>query len=207
MCENLYKELNDMLEDKKDVNSVYEKSIILIGPSGAGKSTIARELEKRTGMQKISLDGIANHARKIGLKKKFKSADEFNYYMIQELLGLTITNNQYGIVDFGAGHSVYDDKEIFAEVKSILKPFRNIVLLLPCNNEEESLKIMSKRSTGDTTENKKFLESPCNRELATMIIYGNNRSAVEISDEILARIEEAKLQPLVTNINSSTILK
>lgn len=47
MSENLYKELNDMLEDKKYANLVYEKSIILIGPSGAGKSTVAKILQER----------------------------------------------------------------------------------------------------------------------------------------------------------------
>lgn len=127
--------------------------------------------------------------------------------MIQGLLEKTITNNQYGIVDFGAGHSVYDDKEIFEDVKSILKPFLNVVLLLSSDDEEESLTIMNKRSTGNTTDNKKFLESHCNRELATMIIYENNRTAVEVSDEILSRIEEVRLQSLATNINSSTTLK
>lgn len=158
-------------------------------------------------MPKISLDEIAEHARKTGFKYTFKSADEFNYYMIQGLLEKTITNNQYGIVDFGAGHSVYDDKEIFEDVKSILKPFLNVVLLLSSDDEEESLTIMNKRSTGNTADNKKFLESHCNRELATMIIYENNRTAVEVSDEILSRIEEVRLQSLATNINSSTTLK
>lgn len=52
MSENLYKELNDMLEDKKYANLVYEKSIILIGPSGAGKSTVAKILQERQECQK-----------------------------------------------------------------------------------------------------------------------------------------------------------
>lgn len=54
--------------DKK----LYTNSIILIGPSGAGKSTVAKELEQITGMQRLSLDRIANNARKTGFIKILK---------------------------------------------------------------------------------------------------------------------------------------
>ena len=114
---------------------LYEKSIILIGPSGAGKSTIAEELKKKTGMQRLCLDNIANKARDTGSIKKFKNMDEFNSYMISEMIEIAKKNDSYGIVDFGAGHSVYDNQEIFEKVKSMLKPFKNIVLLLPDKDE------------------------------------------------------------------------
>ena len=57
----------------------------------------------------------------------------------------------------------------------MLEPFKNIILLLPCEDEKRALDIMKNRSTGDTRDNKKFLESPCNKELETMIIYENDR--------------------------------
>lgn len=174
----------------KESKKLYEESIILIGPSGAGKSTVAEELKKKTGMQRLCLDGIANRARDTGVMRKFKNADEFNSYMISETLERAKREGSYGIVDFGAGHSVYDDREIFEKVKSMLKPFKNIVLLLPDKDEEKSLHIMESRSTGDTRDNKKFFESPCNKELATMIVYGNNRQPLEIADEIIQCIKE-----------------
>ena len=167
---------------------LYEESIILIGPSGAGKSTIAEELCKKTNMKRLCLDGIANKARNIGLRRKFINADEFNYYMISEVLRKAKKEDLYGIVDFGAGHSVYDDAEIFEKVKQLLRPFKNIVLLLPDEDREKSLSIMESRSTGDTRENRKFIESPCNTELATMTIYGNNRQPLEIAEEIISNI-------------------
>lgn len=169
---------------------LYNESIILIGPSGAGKSTIAEELHKITNMPRLCLDQIANKARNTGFKSKFKSVDEFNCYMISEVLKRAQENNMYGIVDFGAGHSVYDDTLIFEEVKSMLKPFKNIILLLPCEDEKRALDIMKNRSTGDTRDNKKFLESPCNKELATMIIYENGRQPSEIAEEIILCIKK-----------------
>ena len=49
---------------------------------------------------------------------------------------------------------------------------------------------MANRSTGDTRDNLKFLRSNCNRELATMTIYGNDRAPSDIADEIISRIKE-----------------
>ena len=111
----------------------------------------------------------------------------------------------YGIVDFGAGHSVYDDTLIFEEVKSMLKPFKNIILLLPCQDEIKALDIMEERSTGDTRDNKKFFESPCNKELATMIIYENGRQPSEIAEEIILRIKEKTGR--INTINNTSLLR
>lgn len=190
------KEHQKLTNINKNNRKLYEESIILIGPSGAGKSTVAEELRKKTGMQRLCLDRIANRARDTGFMRKFKNADEFNSYMISETLERAKKDGSYGIVDFGAGHSVYDDREIFERVKSMLKPFKNIVLLLPDKDEEKSLDIMKSRATGDTRDNKKFFESPCNKELSTMIVYGNNRQSLEIAEEIIQCIKERKEQQM-----------
>ena len=176
---------------------LYEDSIILIGPSGAGKSTVAADMEQRLKMPRICLDKIANEAKRNGYNAKFNSADELNYDMIHTLiLSAQKYDDSYGVVDFGAGHSVYRDKEIFEKVKKELKPFKNIVLLLPCRDEKKALEIMKARSTGDTRENEEFFKSPCNKELATMVIYADGRSPQEISDEIMNRIAKRKNQEL-----------
>lgn len=180
----------------KNSKKLYEESIILIGPSGAGKSTIAEELRKKTGMKKLCLDKISNVIRDTELMRNFKTADEFNSYMISKTLERAKKNGLFGIVDFSARHSVYDDQEIFERVKSMLKPFKNIVLVLPDKDEEKSLDIMKSRATGDTKDNKKILESPCNKELATMIVYGNNRQPLEIAEEIMQCIKKRKEQQM-----------
>lgn len=174
---------------------LYEESIILIGPSGAGKSTVAVELSKMTNMKRLCLDRIANRIKGTSIARKFKTADEFNYYVISEVLEWVKSENLYGIVDFGAGHSVYDDEKIFEAVKQMLKPFKNIVLLLPDIDIETSLLIMENRSTGDTRDNRKFIESPCNQELATMTVYANNRPPAEIAKEIIYNIQHKQAQP------------
>ncbi len=171
---------------------LYDESIIFIGPSGAGKSTVAEEISKRLNMQRLCLDRIANWARGNGIRQKFKSSDEFNSFMILEAIRRGKEIGEPGIVDFGAGHSVYEDEEIFEIVKKALKPFKNVVLLLPCENEEEALRIMAERSTGDTNDNLMFFRSKCNKELATMTVYGNGRLPSEIADEVLGRISERK---------------
>lgn len=190
------KEHQEFSNINKNSKKLYEESIILIGPSGTGKSTVAEELRKKTGMQRLCLDMIANRARDTGFMRNFKNADEFNSYMISETLERVKKDGSYEIVDFGAGHSVYDDQKIFERVKSMLKPFKNIVLLLPDKDEEKSLDIMKNRATGNTRDNKKFFESPCNKELATMIVYGNNRQPLEIAEEIIQGIKKRKEQQI-----------
>lgn len=174
---------------------LYEDSIILIGPSGAGKSTVASDMERRLKMPRFCLDSIASEARRNGHRAKFRTSDEFNYDMIHTLISAAQKyDGSYGVVDFGAGHSIYREKAVFDKVKKELKPFKNVVLLLPCKDEKKALDIMNARSTGDTSENLEFLRSPCNRELATMIVYAEGRSPQEISDEIISRINKRKEQ-------------
>ena len=128
----------------------------------------------------------------VKIKEKFKNADEFNFYMISEIIEKVKKDGSYGIVDFGAGHSVYDDENIFLEIKKEISKFKNIILLLPSVDIEESLNILQKRSTGDYTQNRKFLTSRCNNELATITIYTNNKNPIEIADDILEIIEKRK---------------
>jgi len=173
-----------------DNSELYEKSILLIGPSGAGKSTVAEELHKMTDLPRLCLDGIANRDRQTGFTRRFRNADEYHSYMIKTVLDIAEKHGKPGVVDFGAGHSVYDSIEIFNEVKNKLRNFKNIILLIPSVDIEKSLRIMEQRSTGYTGDNRKFITSSCNRELATITIYGNDKTPKEIADEILKIIEK-----------------
>ena len=102
--------------------NLYEDSIILIGPSGAGKSTVADDMEKRLKMPRVCLDKMASDARKNGERARFRTPDEFSYYMIHSLISAAEKREgAYAVVDFGAGHSIYKDKTIFAKVKKELK--------------------------------------------------------------------------------------
>ena len=173
-------------------SKLYTDSIILIGPSGAGKSTVAEELRKITYLPRLSLDRIANADRRNGVMRNFNSPDEYNLSLIQKVLDAAVKEGTPGIVDFGAGHSVYRSKEIFEKVKKLLSNFDNVVLLLPSENIEESIDIMAKRSTGDYSTNREFILSPCNKGLASFTVYGNNRTPEEIAKDILSRIKDRK---------------
>ena len=165
------------------MDEVYEKSIILIGPSGAGKSTLADALSKRLNMPRISLDSVSKKFN----YKDFVSGDvsyfeKRNIEMMKELLGHVVIP---GICDFGAGHSVYQDNDNFQIVKDLLSPFANVILLLPSANTNESLDILKSRGRSNTSENLMFLESDCNKELATAIIYTDGKTVGETMDEII----------------------
>jgi shikimate kinase len=185
-----YNEEQVTLESQKEqkYNSL-EDSIILIGPSGAGKSTIAEELAKQLKLPRLCLDRVANHYKDTGRMAEFTSSDDFNLFLIQEGIKQAQEVNKQGIVDFGAGHSIFENREAFDKVKNLLKTFKNIVLLLPTDNIEESLNIINARSTGNTNDNLHFLQSYCNKELATMVIYTKNKTPFEISEEIIETIK------------------
>ena len=110
---------------------LYNKSIILIGPSGAGKSSVAEELSKITRMPRLCLDGIANRERSNGFRNRFRSSQEYNAFMIRRAIDDAKKHGTPGIVDFGAGHSIYSDPKLFADVKKMMADFKNVVLLLP----------------------------------------------------------------------------
>lgn len=173
-----------------DNTKAYKDSILLIGPSGAGKSTIAEILSKKLNLPRLCLDRIANQDRESGFRSSFKSPDEYSAFMIKRAIENAKKTGMTGIVDFGAGHSVYEDLEIFNEIKKLLSEFKNIVLLLPSPDIEKSIEILEKRSTGDFSTNREFITSPCNRELATMIVYENGRTPDEIASEIIKTIED-----------------
>jgi hypothetical protein len=50
------------------------------------------------------------------------------------------------VIDFGAGHSVYEDDAQFARVQELLAPYPNVVLLLPSPDLDESVAILRERT-------------------------------------------------------------
>ena len=170
-------------------NSLYDESIILIGPSGAGKTTVSEELSKMLNLRILCLDRIARQYRERGFTTKFKNNDEFNANLIKMQIERVEKIGRPGIANFGAGHSVYEDMQIFAFVKKLLSKFKNIVLLLPSQDIEEALNILKERSTGDYSCNRRFITSRCNYELATITVYENGRTPTEIAEDIIRRIK------------------
>src|SRR5699024_5548285 len=95
------------------------------------------------------------------------------------------------IHDFGAGHSVYEDEDLFKEVKNILNNYENIFLLLPSQNEMESINVLNERLKEVTTNkdayklNEHFVKHESNKMLAKHIIYTNDKKPEMVADTII----------------------
>lgn len=101
------------------------------------------------------------------------------------------------VFDFGAGFSYYDDSDQARRLRTALRPFRNIVLVLPSPGEEESIRALRSRYTAEELERHKHasIDFPrydvlhsLPREVAKHILYTEGRTPDECVDELLPRL-------------------
>lgn len=193
-----------------------EQPIILIGPMGAGKSTIARLLAARLGMPRCEMDEVRwDYYREIGydeaeaqrIAEQEGQTGLFRYWKPFEAHAVERVLDDYQgcVIDFGAGHTVYEDGALFERVRAALAPYRNVILLLPSPDEQESLAILNARAEAVIREdlgqplppevmrevfalNEHLLTHPSNHTLATMIIYTVGQTPEETCEEIVRRL-------------------
>lgn len=177
---------------------VLANSIILIGPMGVGKSTIAEKLYEKTKLPKISLDDRIFLSSIYSEREKFDNFKDFEFYLTTRVLSGI---NQPTVIDFGAGHSIYENPLMFIEMKKFLTKFQNVVFLIPSQDKEISLNIVNQRLTEkrnvnnqQLNDNRHFVYSPCNESLATITEYTFNKSPEEISNDIIEQIHELQKQ-------------
>ena len=178
--------------------------IILIGPISTGKSTIGSLLAQKLGIPRYSMDDyrwqyyqeinysedLANQIREeAGFLKLYQYWKPFEAYAVERLLA------QYDncIIDFGAGHSVYEDEQLFTKVQRILEPYRNVILILPTPDLDESIQILNERNGGlvsnDVDFNEHFVKHHSNHDLAKFVVYTKGKSPEETRDDILNLIK------------------
>lgn len=174
--------------------------IILIGPINAGKSTIGKLLASYLGIPQCSMDDWRwQYYKEIGydenLAKQKQQTDgfwgvqkywqPFEAYAVERLLA----EHHNCIIDFGAGHSVYDNPGLFQKVKQVLDPYPNVFLLLPSRNKEESIRILKERSELMPDEileiNEHFVKHSSNYKLAKFIVYTKTKTPEETRNDIL----------------------
>ena len=178
--------------------------VVLIGPIGAGKSSVAEVLAERTGRRNVPLDlvrwgyyfqigyDLAEEKRRVqeyGSLGRFAYWKPFEAYAVERVLA----DFPDTVIDFGAGHSVYDDEALFARVQAALAPVPHVILLLPSTNIEEAIAILSERARPEHREhearvNWTFLKSPSNGRLATHTVVTGRRPLEEICEEVLALV-------------------
>lgn len=179
-----------------------DKTILLIGPMATGKSTIAGKLASLTGLRRIPMDRVRwYYYLKDGFSIEHEeSIDSFEdvmaYWKPFEVKAVKRIIKEFpnSIIDFGAGHSYFSDEVQFKEVSEALAPVKNIILLLPTESKEESLKICNDRLKErvkrelDKTEidaNRDFIFEKSNYELAKHIVYTKDKTPDETASEIL----------------------
>lgn len=193
-----------------------QRSIILIGPSKAGKSTVSKRLAEMTKWKGVDLDRLrwdyyaevgydAEKAKAIRAEGGLEAIAVYWKLFDPHAVARILEDHSYNhVIAFGAGHSVYDDDQQFAQVQQLLTPFPHIILLLPSPDSDESLKIFRQRLNQDDPElsaesvntimefEDYFLHHPSNASLATMTLYTAGKSVDATCQEI---IEKVKIQP------------
>ena len=184
-------------------------TIILMGPIGVGKTTIGRLLADRLGVPLCSFDDVRSiYYEKVGYDKSLASSIVASEQGVRGLLRyaepydvqiikLLLADFQRGIIDFGASNSVYDDKDLLAQVEHALEPYPNVILLVPSRDKKESAEILKIRLTKMLTEagrpftdelfelNHYFIQHLSNYQLAKRVIYTKGKSPEVIQDEIV----------------------
>ena len=99
--------------------------IILIGPVRTGKSTLGQLLAKKLGLPLVSLDDLRwTYYKEIGydeaLAQRLRQTGgfvalvfywkPFDAYAVERVLA----DHDDCVIDFGAGHSVYESKELYS---------------------------------------------------------------------------------------------
>ena len=182
-------------------------TVILIGPIGAGKTTVGRLLAQKLGVGFCSVDDVRKGyygelgydmdlASKIGASREgirgaLRYAEAFDARMVERVLA----DYGGGVIDFGASNSVYDDKGLLVRVEEVLRPFPNVVLLLPSADTAESNRILRERLIGMLTAagrgfseelfelNRYFIEHRSNWLLAKRVVFTEGKTIGEICDE------------------------
>lgn len=178
----------------KDIDPVISShSIIMIGPMGTGKSTISNKLSNSLHMPKVSLDNSQQLKFFYDQKEKFENFKDFEFYLTSSVL----TNIQEpSIIDFGAGHSVYENPLMFYEMQKLVKKFNNVILMIPSKDKNESLQILNERvrkrnkSVSEETlnDNKHFIFNDSNYKLATIVEYTKDKTIDDISNDLIKKI-------------------
>jgi shikimate kinase len=182
---------------------VHKLEIILIGPIGSGKSTLGKLIAEKLGLPQCSMDDHRwryydeigydrEKAKTIGDEEGFLGVyrywKPFEVYAVERLL----SGHSGCVIDLGAGHSVYEDGELFERARRVLEPYDNVVLVLPSPDPNESIRELRERNNKNLGRefdlNAHFVTHHSNYDLAKHVVYTAGKEPEETRDEILSLV-------------------
>jgi hypothetical protein len=167
----------------------------------AGKTTLAKLLAAELQIPRYSLDDLRwPYMKEIGYDKDLDNEFRrrggflaralywqlFGAYVVERFLA----DHHGGVLDFGGGHTVYDNRESLERVKRALARYPNVFLILPSPDMNSSIHVLTDRLAKEPVELNfdfvtHFVRHPANYELAKHIVYTEGRTAGECKDLIL----------------------
>jgi shikimate kinase len=180
------------LLDQKD------STIILIGPMNAGKSTLGDLLEQRLQRKRVAVDGVRwEYYAEIGFDQseqdRIAEQDGFDgvlrYWKPFEIHAIEriLAEHSGAVIDFGAGHSVYDDPQQMARIRAVLAPHANVFLVIPSPDPTTSIAILRDRMTPKINGielNRYMISERVLHQLTNKIIYTTGKTPEETAEEI-----------------------
>jgi hypothetical protein len=123
------------------------------------------------------------------MKAAYQSWKPFEAYAVERILA----DHKDAVIDLGGGHSVQEDATLFARVRAVLAPVRNVMLLLPSPDPEESVRILTERRAPPEgfDWHRHFVTHPSNGALAKLIFYTAGQTAEQTRDAVYQRLFRA----------------
>lgn len=182
--------------------------IILIGPIGAGKTTVGELLSKKLSIPFYSLDlEEKQYTSPLGydedeydrIKEEQGPFPAYDYArgFFDEAVVRFLAAHDEGVLDMGGGHPIVPDPEKQKRIKKALEPYKNIILLLPTPNLEESLGILYKRNeiTEDIPDfNTLYFKDRTFWDIAKSVVYTEGRTPEQSCAEIVEKLKEKETE-------------
>jgi shikimate kinase len=189
-----------------------DTTIVLIGPMCAGKSSTAKILAERLGLPYIELDELRwayyreldAYEELVALLKSGEIGllEQYNYWKPFEAHAVERVVPEYPncVLDFGAGHGVYEDEALLARVQHALSTVAHVILLLPAPDVAEATAVLNARFAQLLQEvagtvnpealqlNEHFVQHPSSRRLATQIVYTGDLMPEAVAEMVLQQI-------------------